>query len=246
MRTASAKIAAVLCSVPVIKAWFEEEFAGAKRIVNGHEVLDLDFLNEKYGDEWVALIEAYDTKCREVTALRTAGEPVRHKLDLARLLALHQQVAQKGIQRDLSAEYEALIQIGALADFTELLLEPIGSPGREEALIALGTDLSAEILVVADTTVATIVVEGVKDWPNILGGPVSDEEARRQFTFHVDHRPGLDPKIRRLTRVEISAVEVWPYPSTCAAQMARLAYHLKDLTGTPLNPATQGKKKTKK
>jgi hypothetical protein len=72
MRTASAKIAAVLCSVPVIKAWFEEEFAGAKRIVNGHEVLDLDFLNEKYGDEWVALIEAYDTKCREVTALEAS------------------------------------------------------------------------------------------------------------------------------------------------------------------------------
>jgi hypothetical protein len=41
-------------------------------------------------------------------------------------------------------------------------------------------------------------------------------------------------------------VEVWPYPSACAAQMVRLAFDGKDLTGTPLDPARQGKKTAKK
>lgn len=104
---------------------------------------------------------------------------------------------------DLTAQYEALGHVPPLVPALDLL---DASPDWDE-LARLG-DL------VRDADRSTLMV-GARSpvWPLELGAAPCPGELRREVLLEASHAAWRDRRVRRLVRVRVDAIEVWPDPA---------------------------------
>lgn len=114
------------------------------------------------------------------------------------------QVPSGANRRDLVAELEALEGIAECAEIVGLALE-------RELVVEAIEDLGGIVRVEDDTTsTVTIVVEGERQWPEVLGGDKTAGELERRVVLHIKRAPWRDRKVRRLARLEVIGVEIHP------------------------------------
>lgn len=115
------------------------------------------------------------------------------------------QVPSGAQRRDLGEAYAAAMDTPELRRVLSCAL------AREVSL----EDLSAVATVLehhGEGSVCTVVVEGARSWPAVLGGDAIPGEIERVFTVHVRRAPWRDRAVRRLARLQVAAVEIHPDP----------------------------------
>ena len=144
----------------------------------------------------------YWAATRQLWARLQAGEAADAVKVLHPLRSAEQSTA-KGARRDLHDELQALQLVPACAPLLHLL-DPTPDV---DALAAHG-----EVAVNDATTTMSITAEaGV--FPLALGGPPRPGEQHRHIEVTASHARWRDRRARRMTCVNVTAVELWPDPS---------------------------------
>lgn len=113
------------------------------------------------------------------------------------------QVDSKTARTDLGPLYDAMEHIPALRDALGLL----DSAPEWDALAAMGL-LERD----GDRSVLTLELP-TRQWPLELGGPPAPGEVSRTLRLETSHATWRDRRVRRLVRVVVYAIEVWPDPT---------------------------------
>jgi hypothetical protein len=148
----------------------------------------------------------YVLAARDVWASRETGESLAGAVLVRVPLLDRRQIDSKAARVDLSTEFAAMEHIAALSPALRLLdtdpdwvsLAQVGQLDRHDDRCALTVEVSAT------------------QWPLELGGPVSPGELARVLRLEASHAAWRDRRVRRLVRVVVHALEVWPDPEAFA------------------------------
>lgn len=158
-------------------------------------------------------VEEYFVAARSLWAALSANEspPVTAVLVRVPLLDLRQKDS-RSLRVDLSAQYEALEHVPAF----EAALGLLDASPDWDALAAAGA-LSRE----GDRSSLALEVRSPV-WPLELGSAPCPGEQARRVLLEASHAAWRDRRVRRLLRVRVDALQVWPDPAPFRSRLVSL------------------------
>jgi len=173
--------------------------------VGSHVEIDVDLAPDYVREALVAYAEANQQVARSLESGETIGPWV---VVSTPIYVATQQAGTKSKNRgDLVGELAGLREMTDVSDIAEALL---ASSVNQELLASRGV----EFIECADArTVLRVRIEGRRDWPVSLGGAASPNEIERYVTLSANHASWRDRMVRRLTRVDVVAVELLADPA---------------------------------
>jgi len=209
-----------LCDLVFGPGWTDapalaELVASAVKLGAGRVEVDLDQAPSELAD----LVLGYQEANRMVASQLEGGEAIGPWIITSRLLVSRvQQAGTKSAQRgDLAAELAGLREIDECDKVAEILL---ASTVDLEALKATGAELVEST---GAKTVVKVRIEGQRDWPESLGGGASRNEIERHILLSANHASWRDRQLRRLTRVDVHALEILAEVEPFAVRIGSLA-----------------------
>jgi hypothetical protein len=158
-------------------------------------------VNERYGCD---AVERWLQAERRFQFLLARGDEVGSYILCERPLGVWSQTGGAA-KADLVAQYAALADCDELCDGVRVAL------AGEFDSAAFGS-LGGVVLDVGESTVCELRSEAGRSWPDALGGGASRGEIERRFVLHVRRATWRDRAVRRLSRLEVFAVELHADP----------------------------------
>lgn len=146
----------------------------------------------------------YMVAARDLWGRRELGNTLKDAVLVRVPLLDRRQVDSKTARTDLGPLYEAMEHIPSLRAALGLL----DSTPDWDALAAVGL-LERD----GDRSVLTLELP-TQQWPLELGGPAAPGEVSRTLRLETSHATWRDRRVRRLVRVVVHALEIWPDPTT--------------------------------
>jgi len=131
------------------------------------------------------------------------------KNSLRRKIYYNKMIDNKIIRTDLREEINALRNLPIVNKLVKEILSV--NPNFDE-IIEKYSNLEVELLSddrLAKSAVISFSVKGKETWPDILGGAPSPAEKKRVFKMFISYAPWRDRRNRRLSKIEIFALEDW-------------------------------------
>lgn len=178
--------------------------------IDGHAYVDVDACREadQFSRDAGEALAAYMEACEKFWANMAAGKEVGPYMATRRILAADRQRDNA----DLSEVYEEALELPVVGRGLDTALESEPELRAVDAIAAAcgGEAVESqpgemELSFYVDTAEQWV-------WGASLGGRPGPGEAVREVRFWVRHAKWRDRKVRRLTRVEVAAHELWPQP----------------------------------
>jgi len=150
-------------------------------------------------------LEKYWELCRKSFTDRQSKMPT---VTVSRFLREDRQTDTAGKRYDLVEQYKFLANAPFSKDLVEILLS------ANPELSQISNHSSCESVITERSGyVVSLTGRGQQVWPTSLGGLPSPREVARSFKLTTNYAAWRDRKVRRLTKVESRAIEVWPSPA---------------------------------
>jgi hypothetical protein len=219
MRTVPVAVAAsLLADRPDLRALLSEHGRQVGRRVE----VDLDAVAAAGHRPLAQALLLYGRECDELwRALEASTAGGRPFVTVRRDLLEHVQLTGKKDRADLGEVYEAFATVPTLADLVERLT---GAEPDVAALTLMASSLGGQLSVPADGVLeVTLRLSGRWALPDVLGGVSGPGEVSRELVLTARQAAWRDRRVRRLARVLVRSVELWPDPAPSQAGLPAAA-----------------------